>query len=180
MGAQFSEGERDWIREENLMPALNRPDFRYSTKLPADVLAKWCHVGIMRPMLFDWILACPECQGLPTFRMGCPNCGSSRLGRSQLIHHFACAHVGFVPDFEGDGEIVCPKCRTRRLVVGTDFEYLGGPHRCIDCKWSGTELVQVAQCVACGLRFPSHEAHEMELIGYHVERLDPLALLNSA
>jgi hypothetical protein len=177
VGAMFSRGEQDWLREEKTMPTLSPSTFRYETKIPPDVLAKWCTLGIMRPVLLDRLVVCPECKAIPTFRTGCPNCGSSRLASAQLIHHFACAHVGLVPDFVQAGEVACPKCRTRNLVVGTDFEYLQGPQRCIDCNWSGSKLVQVAQCVMCGLRFPGHQAEEMELIGYHVHRLDPLALV---
>ncbi len=180
VGVQFSQGDRDWIREENLTPAVDPQSFRFATKLPDDVLAEWCYLGVMRPVLLDWVLVCPQCQAIPTFRTGCRNCGSSHLADCRLIHHFACAHVGYVTDFERDGEIVCPKCRTRKLVVGTDFEYLTGPYRCLDCNWSNAEVEQVSQCLACGLRFPAHQAHEIELIGYHVHRLDPLALLDSA
>lgn len=179
VGLRFSDGDKDWIRNENLTPTIDPATFRFRVKLPADVLAKWCCLGVMRPKLLDWVQVCPECQAIPTFRMGCRNCGSSRLASCRLIHHFACAHVGYVSDFERDGEIVCPKCRMRKLVVGTDFEYLTGPYRCLDCNCSSADLEQVAQCVACGLRFPGHQAQEIELIGYHVDRLDPLAFLDS-
>ena len=124
--------------------------------------------------MIDRVLLCPECGGLPTFRNGCPACGSARVNSPKMIHHFACAHIGHVEDFELAGELVCPKCRTRRMVMGTDFEYLQGPYVCLDCNRSDVALQSVGHCLSCGLRFPAHQAAEKELIAYHVNRLVPL------
>ncbi len=180
IGARFAAAGRDVLRRENLLPTLNAKTYRFETGLPTETLNKWCEFGIFRPILMDRVLVCPECKGAPTFRDGCRSCGSVRVATSQLIHHFACAHVGFVSDFESGDEMVCPKCRSRGLIVGADFEHLDGPYRCLDCDWSDTELEIVAQCLGCQLRFPVHEAVEEELIGYHVNRLDPLALVPDA
>ena len=95
----------------------------------------------------------------------------------RLIHHFACAHVGPICDFETSEGLVCPKCRRRRLVVGSDFEYQAGASRCLDCHWSGSELEQVGQCLRCAFRFAGRQAQSLEMIGYHVHRLDPLAFI---
>lgn len=179
-GGQFPPPQRDWLRPENLLPTLDPRTYQFRTGLPEATLVRWVELGIFRPVLVDRILVCPECQALPTFRNGCRACGSVRLASCQLIHHFACAHVGFVADFERSGEIVCPKCRMRGLVVGTDFEHLDGPFRCLDCKWSDTELEFVGQCLRCGLRFPAGQLCEKELIGYHVNRLDSLALIGAS
>ena len=83
-----------------------------------------------------------------------------------------------VKEFDQGDELVCPKCRQRKLVIGADFEYLSGPYQCLDCNWSDTQLELVGQCQACELRFPIQQAVEEELIGYHVHRLDPLALVS--
>jgi hypothetical protein len=99
---------------------------------------------------------------------------------SRLIHHFACAHVDYISAFEGVGELVCPKCRTRGMIVGTDFEYLNGPYRCLECDRTHTDLANIGECLNCHLRFPLHKAREEDLIGYHVNRLDPLAFVNSS
>lgn len=179
-GGQFLPAHRDLLRPENLMPTLDPRTYHFVTGLPEDTLVRWVELGIFRPVLVDRVLVCPQCQALPTFRNGCRACGSVHLASCRLIHHFACAHVGFVADFESQGEIVCPKCRTHGLVVGTDFEHLDGPYRCLDCKWSDTELEFVGQCLRCGLRFPAGQLCEKELIGYHVNRLDPLALIGAS
>ncbi|MEX0818265.1 MAG: response regulator [Pirellulaceae bacterium] len=178
IGAEFSTGERDLIRRENLEPMFNPHTCRFGLELPLDVIDKWVDFGVLRPTLMDRILICPQCQAVPTFRHGCRICGSVRLHSRPLLHHFACAHIGDVTDFDRDGVVICPKCRTRNLIVGADFEHLSGPYRCLDCDWSDTDLEMVGNCLRCEFRFPMNQALEEDLIGYHVHRLDTLALIN--
>jgi DNA-binding response OmpR family regulator len=179
IGARFTKGSRDLLRPENLHPTFNPETCCYETGLPSGTLDQWVDFGILRPTLVDRILLCPRCRAVPTFRQGCRVCGSVRLHSRPLIHHFACAHVGDVTDFEQGNAIRCPKCRTRNLIVGADYEYLNGPHRCLDCGWSDTELDLVAECLKCAFRFPFQQAVEEDLIGYDVDRLDPLALIDA-
>lgn len=178
IGGEFAQADRELLRQENLAPQLNPSTYRYQTGLPVETLHRWVDLGICRPVLVDRILVCPDCRAVPTMRYGCRACGCVRTASSQLIHHFPCAHVGLVDEFETQQELVCPKCRQRSLIVGSDFEYLRGPYHCLDCNWSDTELECVGQCLACDVRFPIHQAVEEELYGYYVHRLDPLALVS--
>jgi hypothetical protein len=163
------------LSPEKTMPSLNRKIMTFELGFPEPMLDQWVAVGAMERVLIDKVEVCPRCQGVPTFREGCPNCGSANLDNDYLIHHFACAHVGRVCDFEVDGDIVCPKCRVRRLVVGSDFDYVTGPYRCVDCRWSNVEPEQVAQCMQCQFRFPAYQAKTQDLRGFRAHRLDPLA-----
>lgn len=177
LGAQFVDAAADLLRPDNVSLHLDATTFRFATRMSADVLQQWAMLGVTRPRLIDWIQVCPKCEAIPTFRYGCPECGSSHMATSQLIHHFACAHVGMVHEFERNGALTCPKCRQRHLVVGADFEHLTGPYKCLDCGWFDGELVQVAQCLRCRYRFLAEHAVEREQIEYHVDRLDPLAFV---
>lgn len=161
---------------ENLVPRFARETLEFRSSLPPEVLSRWAEIGILEPYLMDRHQVCPSCEGLPTFRPGCRRCGSARIESDRLIHHFACAHVGPMLDFRTTDGIECPKCHIRELIVGGDYEYLSGPVRCTDCHWSDVSMEQVGQCLSCGLRFPGHQAHQKELRGYRVQRLDPLAL----
>ncbi|MDA1053095.1 MAG: response regulator [Planctomycetota bacterium] len=178
IGAAFATDDRDLIRRENIEPTFNPHTCRFGMDLPLEVITKWVEFGVFRATLMDRVLICPQCQAVPTFRNGCRICGSVRLHSRPLIHHFACAHIGYVSDFEQDGAIICPKCRTRNLIVGADYEHLSGPYRCLDCDWSDTDLELVGNCLKCEFRFPMNQALEEDLIGYHVHRLDALALIN--
>lgn len=177
IGASFVAEEHDLLREERLLPAVDAQTFTLTAAIREDALAQWGMLGVVRPVPLDRVQVCFQCGGLPTFRLGCAECGSARTKRARLIHHFACAHVGFAEDFEADGGLKCPKCRLNRLVVGSDFELLDGPHRCLDCSWTGAKLESIAQCLNCRVRFPAHRVLEKEVLGYHVCRLDPLAFV---
>jgi hypothetical protein len=177
VGARFGGPAHEILRPENLTAVLDPRTMQFRTRYPQETLDNWVDLGILRRFVLDRVKLCPRCHSLPTFREGCRSCGSGRVVRERLIHHFACAHVGPVREFESEGELVCPKCRTRRLVVGVDYEYLQGPYHCLACQWTDTELEQVAHCLSCGFRFPGHQAFEQELVGYDANRLDVLALL---
>lgn len=82
-------------------------------------------------------------------------------------------------DFEVIGGVTCPKCRRRNLIVGADYEYQAGPARCADCHWSGTELEHIGECLRCHYRFPGQQANTLDITGYHVNRLDPLAFISA-
>lgn len=176
-GGRFGGPAQEVLQPGNLSTSFCMDTMEFGPRLSEDVLACWAELGVLEPYLADRVQTCPKCQGLPTFRPGCKHCGSARLGSDRLIHHFPCAYVGFVEEFETAAGLACPKCRTRHLVVGSDYEYLNGPHRCVDCGWTGSELENVAQCLRCEFRFPAHQACLQDLRGYRANRLDPLALL---
>jgi len=179
IGARFVSGNADLIRPENLLPTFQPRTCRFELGLSPSAIAAWVELGIFRERLVDRILVCPQCRALPTFRYGCRACGSVRLEDQPLMHHFACAYVGYVREFERDGQLVCPKCLARNLVVGADYEHLHGPTRCLDCDWPEGELELLGKCVQCNFQFPLPQALRENLIGYDVHRLDPLALLAS-
>jgi hypothetical protein len=177
VGGEFTGFAHDLLKPENLTPKLNSHQWQFELAYPEHVLEQWVKIGVLEAILWDRLQLCPRCQGLPTFRRGCQACGSVRFANDQLLHHFACAHVGLVDEFLGGEHLQCPKCRTSKLVIGTDYEVMTGPFRCQDCHWAGTELEQVAHCMRCELRYPANQSHEQELKGYRANRLDPLALL---
>ena len=97
-----------------------------------------------------------------------------------MIHHFACANVDFMERFDQGGEIVCPKCLGRKMIIGADYEYLEGPTQCFECGHNDLEEILIGHCMNCSNRFPFEKATSLEIIGYRVNRLEPLALLHTA
>jgi hypothetical protein len=165
------------LNPDKLTPAFDPEALSIQLGFSEEVLAKWAAIGAFESVFVDKIQVCPLCESLPTFRTGCPNCGSAQIDNEELIHHFACAHVGRVGDFEKDGDLVCPKCRKRHLIVASDFDYVTGPYRCRNCEWTNLQAENVCQCLRCKYRFPAHQAETKELRGYRVHRLDLLAYL---
>jgi hypothetical protein len=168
------------LNPANLMPSFDAETLTFKLGFAQDMLDQWAAIGAMEHVFVDKVRVCCKCNGLLTYRSGCPNCGSSRLDNDQLIHHFACAHVGLTSDFEKGNDLVCPKCRVRHLIVAADFDYVIGPYHCLDCQWSNLEPEEVAQCLSCRFRFPAYQANTRDLRGYRANRLNPLTYLPSS
>ena len=166
----------DPFHETKLLPKLDAKHFKFTSQMSDDTMRQWTVRGVLTQRPIDRVKTCPQCTGLATFRDGCPQCGSAFTRTTQLIHHFPCAHVAPVSEYETDG-LVCPKCRSRNLVVGANFEYLDGPRHCTECRWTDVRTALLGECLACGLRFPGDKAHEKEIIQFYVRKLDLLALI---
>ncbi len=176
-GTEFGGMAQQILSAEGLTHRFDRQSMTYRLPFDPNTYAAWQDAGVLKPVLLDVVQVCPKCYGLPTVRRACGACRSARVTSDKLIHHFACAHVDFIHEFEQSDGLLCPKCRTDKLIVGSDFEYLAGQFRCLDCSWVGSELEEVGHCLRCDYRFSLNEAYEQELVSYHVERLDPLALV---
>lgn len=179
-GIQFRGYIHEVLQSDQIFPVLDRADMKFVLPYPEPVLASLCKVGAALSMPLDSVTLCPNCHGIPTFRQGCSLCLSSNVRASRMIHHFACAHVDFVENFEEEDGLCCQKCRTRRLIVGSDYEYLDGPNMCYDCGQASLEKIQIGHCLSCEFRFPAESAYIMEIVGYRVNKLDLLGFINTA
>lgn len=169
----------DVLLPERLRPRVDPRTLTFVFGFPEDTLRAWTQLGVLRQYLVDRVLLCSKCSSIPSWRNGCNLCGSGRIHRDRLVHHFACAHVGRANEFDTADGLKCPKCRTTRLIVGADFEYIEGPVECYDCGAKGGQPTMAAMCHRCHRRFSMEEAEERQLCAYHVERLDPLAFYGS-
>jgi len=177
LGADFGGPAAEVLSVGNLMPQFRVEQMAFVMPQAPQVYENWTKAGILQKTLLDQVMVCPRCAALPTVRNACRKCGSGRVTNDRLIHHFACAYVGFQAEFEtGTNELVCPKCRLRKLAIGADFEYLIGQNRCRSCGWRDSEVELVGHCMRCSNRFEMAQAREQELYRYDVSRLDPLAV----
>ncbi len=173
---RFAGRIHDVVSSQWLLPDFDPTTMAYRLPVDPAVMRTWQAAKIYEPVLLDRVAGCPRCGCVPTFRSGCGRCRSGRTDPIKLIHHYACAHVGSVKEYEAEGSLICPKCRTRDPMVGTDYEYLT-THRCRDCGWEESQLASVGHCLACDERFAGNAAQQIVLVGYRrcVDRLDPLA-----
>ncbi len=167
------------LQNDMLFPVLDRNQMQFELPYPDRTMASLCKVGAAVSSVLDVVMVCPHCQAIPTLRNGCSLCLSSNVNASKMIHHFACAHVDFVDKFETEDGLLCQKCRTKHMLVGSDYEYLDGPKHCEDCGKANLETIQIGHCLNCEHRFPFETATKMEIVGYRVNRLDTLALIDS-
>lgn len=155
-------------------PQMFVPEFDNTTRsvnfgVLEGCVSKWKADPETKEVPLDKISVCPKCEGVPTFRPGCGSCGSAFVEQEVLIHHFACAHVAPEKEFLDDSnQLVCPKCRTRDLIAGSDFEQISGCHRCMDCDAIFTETKTVGHCLSCQHRFDAAEAVLKTLYAYEV------------
>ena len=174
-----AQAESDPLSADGLAPRLDPDTLRFRHRHSPEVLAAWEAEGVMRRYLVDRVLAC-ECGSVPTWRQACPKCHSARYQRDRLIHHFACAHVDRAAAFQdNDGALACPKCGTRGLTAGVDYQYLAGPIDCFDCGHRGCQPQLSCLCHQCLRRFDPQEAIDFNVHGYHVDRLDFLDFVAS-
>lgn len=171
-GRVIKDPAEDMLSKYNLTPRIDVASFRFKYGCDEEVLMKWESLGVVHKYLVDRVLVCPKCESIPTWRHACAKCGSARYRRDRLIHHFACAHVDHAAAFQGNGETLqCSKCLKTHLMPGTDFEYIEGPVTCFDCKSSGGQPILSCMCHRCLERFGVEATAQLNLYGYHVERM---------
>lgn len=163
-----------------LLPRLDPTSMKYEMGFDKSNLAGLASLRALQTASLDYVDLCPKCHAVPTVRHGCCRCLSGHVSAARMIHHYACANVDFAENFEYEGQIICNKCRTKKLIVGADFEYLDGPNRCADCFQSNLDLIAIGHCMGCSYRFPLSMAETQEIVGYRVARLDILDLINTA
>ena len=177
LGMEFGGPAAEVLTTGMLMPHFDRELMAFVMPHSSRIYDSWVDAGVVEKTILDRVRGCHRCGALPPVRNACRQCTSGRLTTDRLIHHFASAYVGFVTDFEqAPGELTCPKCRMPKLVVGSDFEYLTGQHRCRSCGWRDSEAELCGHCLRCGNRFELSQAREQELYRYDVHQLDPLAV----
>ena len=141
----------DILQPRNLTPRFNFDSMSFQLGVPADVLHQWESLGVLEPVVIDRLLLCPRCHGLPTFRHGCRQCGSGRVVRWPM----------------GGRDLVEPSAST----LHQNAPPKPASYFCPECRWIGSELAPINQCLHCAHRFSAEDAYEMVLQGYHANRL---------
>ncbi len=180
VGLIFQNESDELFAAKNLWPSIHIDSKRFETELADTALDQWVELGVLRKQLVRRTRTCPECEAVCSVGTGCSQCGDFDLRFHDLIHHFACAHVNEAQRFEKKDSIQCPKCLRDNLVAGADFEMIRSQYTCGHCDYEGEATVQVGCCLNCQLRFPLEMGREVDIYGYHVERMDILALVDSA
>ncbi|MEM9588459.1 MAG: hypothetical protein AAGA03_14340 [Planctomycetota bacterium] len=177
LGGRWMRGSAsDLFDDAKLRPTLDAGSLTFRYGWPEEVLRSWAKVGVLKPFLMDRVLLCKQCQSLPSWRMGCPECGSGRTHQERQFRHFACGHSDKEALFKDQQQIRCPQCQQSELVLGADYEVTEGPITCLDCGQVSGAVKMSAACHTCHNRFSAEEALQQSLYGYHIDRLDPVSL----
>jgi len=160
---------------EFVVPRFDAKSQRFIYGVSEAQISDWKNDDSVAKVALDEIMVCPCCSGIPTFRQGCGTCGSAWTRPEQLIHHYACAHIGAEDEFRQGDRFVCPKCRQTDLVAGSDFETVPGGLICADCHAHTSQPKLIGHCLSCQHRFPAAEAVTLQLTGFHVHRVQESA-----
>ena len=162
-----------------IVPEFNPQTLQMDFGFRQHEVAAWEANPDVRKIALDTICVCPECESIASFRPGCGSCGSAFLEKIDLIHHYACAHVGPESEFRphGASSLSCPKCRMKDLVAGADFELTEGCLSCPDCNALSSEPVMVGHCLSCQHRFPKASAKIITVYGYQFGRSGAQAIV---
>lgn len=126
-----------------LRPAL-RPelggvvyDLGSGFNIPYEKLKPTEKKGILKRVGFTSFPACPKCKSLNLqTRLGCPDCKSQAIFKSDLLVHYECQNTGPVEEFQSSvhNGYYCQKCRKELKRVGIDYGNPGIGFKCSACE----------------------------------------------
>ncbi|MEO1263204.1 MAG: hypothetical protein AAFZ15_30620 [Bacteroidota bacterium] len=109
---------------------------------------------------------CPNCgSNHQTLRATCKKCGSVDLLEEDLVHHFPCAYIGPISDFEtkdGNG-LHCPKCDKSLRHIGNDYDKPSSIYNCNSCHHTFQQSDFKSLCVDCGANNDIHALEEWDI-----------------
>lgn len=127
------------------------PHLDWDTKHTTQVLDALVRKGYLNSELIDKLIVCQTCgSGNVRIIKSCPECGALRLHREGLIEHFSCGAVERQSAFESkNGDLVCPKCKAKLQLIGSDYRTLPSAYKCLSCNTLHSEPKMLVKCVDC-------------------------------
>ncbi len=127
------------------------PQLDWDTKHSSQVLDALVRKGYLNKELVDKLIICQTCSsGNVRIIKSCPECGSLRLHKEGLIEHFSCGAVERQSAFESrNGDLVCPKCKAKLQLIGSDYRVLPSAYKCLGCNTLHSEPQLLVKCVDC-------------------------------
>ena len=126
--------------------------FKQSEKLQMlDLLEHAVNKRWLIPKLKEKINICSSCYGgYLNFRESCNKCNSIDLNVVELVHHFRCAHIAPIHDFDRGDKMVCLKCTKELRHIGIDYDKPSQVYNCNTCDHQSQGAAMKASCIDCG------------------------------
>jgi len=108
--------------------------------------------GLIWPDFHEKIYLCNNCSsGYLSYREVCPHCNSSNSKSEDLIHHFPCAYIGPISDYQNniDNSLTCPKCNKALRHIGIDYDKPSVVHHCNNCDQNYQDAFIKSKCMSC-------------------------------
>jgi two-component SAPR family response regulator len=127
-------------------------DFRREEKA-LDILDMAEQEGFLTSSYVDSFYTCNNCyNSYLLFRETCPSCQSADVESEEQIHHFPCAYVGPISDFQSSSDptaLECPKCERTLKHIGVDYDKPSIIFTCNRCDHVFQDPVVKAKCNVC-------------------------------
>ena len=108
--------------------------------------------GLFQSEFHERVYLCNNCNGgYLNYREVCPKCNSSDARSQDLVHHFPCAYVGPIEDFQNniDDQLDCPKCNKTLRHIGVDYDKPSVLYTCNNCHHRFQDYYTKAKCTTC-------------------------------
>lgn len=108
--------------------------------------------GLFKSNFIDLVYCCSNCRSSHlSYRETCPRCGNSHTDSFDIVHHFPCAYVGPITDFQNeiDDQLNCPKCSKKLRHIGVDYDKPSVLHVCKNCETKFQDYNVKAKCLYC-------------------------------
>jgi Zn finger protein HypA/HybF involved in hydrogenase expression len=127
------------------------PQLDWDTKHTRQVLDSLVRKGYLNAELTDKVIVCQTCgSGNVRIIKTCPECGSLRLQKEGLIEHFSCGAVERQSAYETkNGDLLCPKCKVKLQLIGSDYRMLPPAYKCLGCNTLNSEPKLTVKCGDC-------------------------------
>ena len=119
------------------------------------ILDKAERAGYFSGHFNDVAYVCNQCSSaFLQFREVCPSCHSAHITNQEMVHHFRCAHVAPISEFQSKEHIGqglhCPKCNRDLKHIGVDYDKPSELHQCCTCDHEFQNYSVRARCTHCG------------------------------
>ena len=137
--------------------------------------------GWFNTKVVDKLHLCPECDSAHhNLRACCPKCFSVDIVEEDLVHHFPCAHIAPMSDFQkkGNDGLHCPKCDKSLRHIGNDYDKPSAIFNCHSCHHTFQQPEFRALCIECETEVSLEKLKETVISNYELTAKAKSALQN--
>lgn len=137
--------------------------------------------GWFNTKMIDKLHLCPTCESAHSnLRATCTKCRSVNIQEEDLVHHFPCAHIAPISDFEKEGGhgLHCPKCDKALRHIGNDYDKPSAIYNCNDCHHTFQQPEYRSLCIDCGEDVPIEKMEETSIYSYELTAKGHSAIQN--